>query len=111
MTTSKEQLTVEQRLEAYKHTKVYVKKSVNAFVCIGLGDYLEYVLGYPEADADDLGVIKKCFPEIFKRKPRKTFRGCWWFPLTSEGNAQREALLDECIKECEQLLTTKNTEQ
>ena len=65
--------------------------------CIWIDDLFELGEDYDEK------VIKKYFPELWNKKPKKVYReesyaqGCVWFGY--DGNKQRTELLKQCIQE------------
>lgn len=99
------QLTLEQKLEAYKWVrKNFMKLPFSPFVCCALLRWVH--------KSDENGVIvpreplNVLFPEFYSRKPKGIPKGQGrWFNEDEASNQKREALLDECIKECEEKLS------
>lgn len=92
-----EQLTPEQRIEAYEYALKEMYERGNLWICVRLHFWLEFN-GYDNARISVLEI----FPEFAKLKPDPLpFKGSasWWSP-DKAGHRSRIAALEQCIKEC-----------
>lgn len=97
-------LTPSQRLAAYKWALENFRTLDFAypFICQVLKKWLDdnkVMRQWPSYK-----LLYKNFPEFRNRKPKGVLLNDSWFAPTESGNAQREALLKECIMEVEKLI-------
>lgn len=92
-----EQLTPEQRIEAYKYVLDRIERVGNIWICIQLGGWIYKNVWHVQVnDAIDY------FPEFAAMKPDPLpFLGstAWW-DEDEDGRLSRIAALEQCIKEC-----------
>lgn len=108
MSSTNTQLTVEQRLEAYKWAWDKIDSGQTS-MCLALMVFFNNIngVGY-------IGVMDTIcfFPEFAQYEPLElAHRYSSWFEETEMGNEWRKIVLDECIAECEQQLLTSKTIQ
>lgn len=102
-------LSPHQRLEAYKWALDEIKKGdcFWPFICSQLRDwYWDNVRNMNLSNE----MVQSLFIEFGNRKPSFVQGGGRWFPDNEPGNAQREALLKECIVEVEKLIESEITQ-
>lgn len=91
-----EQLTPQQRIEAYRHALAHVHDDCYPWVCVHLFSGCHNQGFYPITN------ILGYFPEFLKHKPEilpYPDSNMWW-PEDANGNISRIAALEQCIKEC-----------
>lgn len=91
------ELTPEQRIEAYEYALKEIKTNISFCCCSLLAYWLNWRYpphGYLMSDAH------KLLPELLSKKPPNTPIDHRWWSYDTAGQASRIAALEQCIKEC-----------
>lgn len=88
------QLTKQEKLQAYRDVHIAIRRSFMSFICGELYRTLPDRVDYAGPQT-----ILQCFPEILKYKPKGIEPTHLWWPQSPAGQKIRLRVLDKVIKE------------
>lgn len=101
------ELTPARRLEMYESMLNYINEMIanDGKYPFGFCYAISWVRECNEPDAYQKGVIKRYYPELYKRKPKRhkvDYTGYWWY-CDEKGTARRILILEIIIAQMKAL--------